>query len=770
MKTSLLKAEGGAVRFKLMLMAGAVAACSPVLASAQEARTVEEVIVTSQRRAENIQDVPISITSFSTEAMDQQGIRAIDDLSRLTPSLTFSRTSGVAGNNGANISIRGIASDVGASTTAIYIDDAATQIRSVGYFSGNTYPRIFDLERVEVLRGPQGTLFGAGAEGGAVRFITPQPSFGDMQVYGRSELSTTKNGSMSGELGVAVGGGISETLAFRASAWARRDGGYIDLIIPQTTNVVDEDINTEDTRSARLALTWKPIDTLEITPSIYYQQVESGGRSQFWERQSDLDDQDYRSGPTSPEPEDDVFTLAALKVEYDFAPNIAFISNTSYFERENDKVLNYIHYQSFLRTGSEFGFFANKDPSNSNTFLHTGQKNFSQEFRLQSYADDQPFDWTIGVYYAKAQQDFQNLTQSGRLPGVISSGFPQYLGRFNLLEIVDAEDVQTAAFASVDWKITDKLTVTVGGRFTQTKFDFSDLRNGPVNSGRETIALASIDDDAFTPKFGIQYDIDEDNMIYASASKGFRPGGGQLPVDPGFCAADLVTLGITASPLGYESDSLWSYEAGTKNNLAGGLVRLDVNAYYIKWKDIQQSVRLPTCGFSYIDNLGSATGKGVDLQIVVNPTEWLKLGLNLGYNDTTFDETIRGGRGLILRVEGDRIGGAQWTGSAFAEGEWNLSDTVEGYARADYSFQSEGISPNSLAFGFDPGLPALPSSDYLTMRAGVRWDRIDVSAFVNNLGNTSDALSRSNNGIGSLLYFRETYRPRTFGVTATYRY
>jgi iron complex outermembrane receptor protein len=772
---SLLRIEGGkgacveSRRWKLALLAGAAAALAPALALAQDTVSVDEVVVTAQRRAQNILDVPISITSYSTEAMDAQGIRQIGDVSRLTPSLRFTTTAGVSGNNGANIAIRGIFSDVGAATTAIYIDDTPVQIRSVGYFSGNPYPRVFDLERVEVLRGPQGTLFGAGAEGGAVRFITPQPTFGPMKVYGRSELATTKNGELSGEVGVAVGGAISDTFAFRASAWARRDGGYIDRVDPTTGAVFEKDTNWEETKSARLAVTWKPIESLSLTPSIYHQEVKSGGRNQFWESQSDVSSADYVSGPALPEPGVDKFTLSALKAEYEMG-SVSLISNTSYFDRSEAKNLNYLAFQTFLRTGSEFGTYANKDPSNSNTAIDTKQKNFTQEVRLQSYPEGKPFGWTVGVYYSRAIQDFQNLTGSSRTPGVISSGFPQYLGRYNLFEVVEAKDKQIAGFASVDWKIVSQLKLTLGARYTHSKFNFTDTRDGPVNSGRRTIQTASQSENAFTPKIGLQYDFDEHTMLYASASKGFRAGGAQLPVDPGFCAADLATLGISASPLTFESDSLWSYELGSKGVTAGGVLQFDVNAYYVKWKNIQQSIRLPRCSFSYVDNLGEATSKGVDLQLALTPAPGVSVGLNIGYNHTSFDETIQGGNGLVLREEGDKIGGPAWTGSAFAEIERPLTDSVEGYARADYSFQSKGYDPNPRAFGFDPGLPGLPSSGNLNFRAGVRLGRVDVSAFVNNALNSHKALSRSNDGVGSLVYYVESYRPRTFGITGLYRY
>jgi outer membrane receptor protein involved in Fe transport len=751
------------------MTAALAALCAPAAALAQDSSGVEEVIVTAQRRSENIRTVPISITSYSTQAMDKQGIRQIEDISRLTPSLQFTRTSGVAGNNGANISIRGIASDVGAATTAIYIDDTPIQIRSVGYFGGNPYPRIFDLDRVEVLRGPQGTLFGAGAEGGAVRFITAQPNTGGYHAYARGELSTTKNGARSVESGLAVGGPLSDTLAFRASAWYRRDGGYIDRVVPQTTTVLEDDINAQNTQALRAAVTWTPIPQLSITPSIYYQAVKSYGRDQYWETFSNIAESKYVTGISSREPASDKFLLPALKVQYDMG-KVSLISNTSYFDRTQVQNLNYINYQSFLRTGNHFGVFANKDVNNSNVNLQTGQKNWTQEVRLQSFEPERLIDWTVGVYFADTKQRFTNLTGSGRIPGVISSGFPQYQGRYNLFESVRAGDKQLAGFASVDIKPMEGLKITLGGRVTRNKFDFYDLRDGPVNSGVVTVATSQIKETAFTPKVGVSYQINPDNMIYASASKGFRPGGGQLPVDPGFCATDLATLGLTQSPTGYDSDSLWSYEAGSKNRIADGKLFLDVNAYYVKWKNIQQSIRLPTCSFSYVDNLGSATGKGADLSVTFNLTPSLHVGANVGYNDTTFDDTILGGRGLVLREKGDRIGGPHWTGSLFGEGEWAVSASTEAYLRADYSFRSNGITPNPRAFGYDPGLPGLPSTDYMSLRAGLRFANIDLSAFVNNLTNSKEPISRSDDGVGSTLYYAETYRPRTFGLTMQIRY
>ena len=753
----------------LTRIAVALALYAPLHAWADDA-PVEEVLVTAQRRAQNIMDVPLSVASYSPEQLEQQGIRDISDLSRLTPSLRFSRASGVSGNNGSDISIRGIASDVGSATTAIYIDDTPIQIRSIGYFGGNTYPLVFDLERIEVLRGPQGTLFGAGAEGGAVRFLTPTPDFEKSSLYARTEVASISHGDTTYEAGVAGGTPITDTLALRGSVWYRHDGGYIDRYDPTFTTRLEKDINDADNYSGKLALAWRPFEELTVTPSFYYQKVESGGRPQYWETQSDVDDQDYVTGIYNKEPSNDKFTLPALKVEYALASNVDLISNTSYFKRDRFQALDYTTFLSTLRSGNPFGTYGNKDPSNAVAAQTLEQRNFVQEVRLQSSSPDQRIDWSTGLFYSRAKQDSVNLSQSGRIPGVISSGFPQYLGRYNLFDDIGAVDKQYAGFASVDFKATSQLTATVGARVSRNEFEFDETRDGPTNSGVRTFNTAEQKNTSFTPKAGLQYRLDADNMLYGSISKGFRPGGAQAPVDPNFCAADLATLGLTNSPLDYDSDSLWSYEVGSKNRMLGGALSLDANLYYVKWKNIQQSIRLPTCSFAFISNLGEATGKGVDVSVTTKPIDALQLGASVGYNQTTYNDDIAGGNGVVLKQEGDRIGGPRWTGTVFGLGEAPLTATMSGYVRLDYSFQSDGIPPNPNDFGYDAGLTMLPATDSLSMRLGVKFSSFDVSLFANNLTGANEALSRSHDSTGSPLYYSQSYQPRTIGVTAQVRY
>src|SRR5215472_9210362 len=286
----------------------------PAPAAAQEVSEsggLQEVLVTATRREERLQDVPISVTTFSQQQIDAKGLKNIDDLARLTPNLTFSRT-GVGNSTNYNdensdINIRGVDSAAGASTTAIYIDDTPVQSRHIGFGSYNVFPQLFDIERVEVLRGPQGTLFGESAEGGALRFLMPQPGLDRYSGYARAEIASTKDGDPSYEGGVAVGGPIIDgVLGFRASASYRQDGGWVDrvsythpsepLSLPVYASTTDQNANWQQTITARAALKWQITEKLSVTPSIYYQRLVINDTSGYWVPLSNPSDTVFRTG------------------------------------------------------------------------------------------------------------------------------------------------------------------------------------------------------------------------------------------------------------------------------------------------------------------------------------------------------------------------------------------------------------------------------------------------------------------------------------------
>ncbi len=429
------------------------AVAAPVSAvQAASSGVIEEVIVTATRRSEAVTDVPVSVSMIGDEEMQQRGARQFDDLIRLTPGLNLTRGSFTGSSQ---IAIRGISSDAGSGTTGLYIDDTPIQVRNMGFGAGNAFPGLFDIERVEVLRGPQGTLFGAGSEGGTVRFIQTQPDLLQASGTVRAELGSIENGDTSYELGAAYGMPLSERVAVRGSAYYRRDGGYIDalggtydIVDPSgesygdsvnftPTTTYEEDINWAETQALRLALKFAATDNLTITPSVFYQKVENNdGASTYELSMSDVDDADYArphhvqgaagtlyTFPNTAEtvtlnemsaPEDqkgeDEFTLFALALDWDFGWATLF-SNTSYFDREQYQWADYTKgYAAFYAPE----YFVGADGvTSTGTYVPEGwkgmsqynneQQNFVQEIRLQS-ADDERLRWVAGVFYSDLDQ------------------------------------------------------------------------------------------------------------------------------------------------------------------------------------------------------------------------------------------------------------------------------------------------------------------------------------------------------------------------------
>src|ERR1700682_245914 len=376
-------------------------ACATPLAGANEATTTEpaaagapeEIVVTATRREENISRVPISITAINQEMLDQKGIKDFSDVARFTAGVAFdtSQTN--------QISIRGISSTGGSGTTGIYIDDVPIQVRNLGYNADDALLKLFDLDRVEILRGPQGTLFGAGSEGGTVRYITTQPSLTKSSVYAKAETSYTEGGSLSYEAGVAAGGPVVDgVFGVRVSAWYRRDGGWIDRIDPTTLAVVDKNANSDHTTVLRIAGLWQPNDALRITPSILYQNSQRHDVTIYWPEYSDPGNDRYVSANPTARSEPDKFYLPALNIQADLGSSVRLISTTAYFHRDETSgydgtLYNLGYYQTLLPAGSTAfplldGSGVHLPPGLQNyrspASVTNQQSNLTQEFRLQS--------------------------------------------------------------------------------------------------------------------------------------------------------------------------------------------------------------------------------------------------------------------------------------------------------------------------------------------------------------------------------------------------
>ena len=660
---------------------------------------LEEIVVTATRRSEVLSRVPISVTALSQDSLDERGIKDFQDLVRFTPGVNIDHSITNA------ISIRGIASSGGAGTTGVYIDDTPIQMRSVGFNPDDTLPKTFDLDRVEVLRGPQGTLFGAGSEGGTVRYILAAPKLHGSSTYGRSELSYTQGGQPSYELGLAHGMTVIDgTLGIRASAWYRREGGWIDRVDPTTGAVTETNANHAEAYTLRLAAVWEPISTLDVTPSLIYQNSKTHDDSTYWPAYSNVASAHFNNATPERLPGADKYYLPALKLELNLEHS-QIISNTSYYYRNEDTayqgtVYDLAYYQALgwptnpindpnvvgvggavitgcgptsaattapcdwypLIDGKGIHLppgFTNYQTPNS---VNNAQHSWTEEVRWQSTDDKSRWRWTVGGFWQQAKQEsVETLTDTqinqffqylyGVSPADVyfgdfyscpdNSAYPSIPACAIYYNNNKTTDKQLAAFGELSYALTDTVRITVGDRIAHLSFSLDHYADGYENYG-PGYSSASSTETANTPKVSVAYQRDANNLYYATYAKGFRAGGGNAPL-PDYCSADLDNTGYpNGAPLTYNSDSTQSYEIGSKNNF-GRAFRVATSVYYIKWKDIQQNVYVPgACGLQFTDNLGTAVAKGFDLQadIAAGP---MTFDVAVGYTDAryTADSALR---------------------------------------------------------------------------------------------------------------------------------
>jgi len=271
---------------------------------------------------------------------------------------------------------------------------------------------------------------------------------------------------------------------------------------------------------------------------------------------------------------------------------------------------------------------------------------------------------------------------------------------------------------------------------------------------------------------GVTYQINPDDMVYFTVAKGYRIGGANPPFPISACAADLAALGISSVPSSYNSDTVLSYEAGSKNRFMDGRMQLSGSVYYLEWSNIQQSNYLPSCGFKYTTNLGSAVSKGFDLQGEWLPIDALAIDFSLGYTDAHYTTSSAIGSSF-LALKGDKLPGSPWTFSLGAQYNTQVMGR-DSFVRVDYVYSSRetGMTPplDPASSSYDPGLVGQPETDVVTLRAGTTVGNLNVSVFADNLLNSHPQLNYTHQDQYTLLYEATTLRPRTVGVTAIYRY
>ena len=461
---------------------------------------------------------------------------------------------------------------------------------------------------------------------------------------------------------------------------------------------------------------------------------------------------------------------------------------------------------------------------------NNAQGNFVEELRLQSNDDKARFTWLAGGFFSHNRQTASepinenfliNAPWVGFYPpdlavgqgwgyiafpggapfGTGSTAFRNFFGDnalangVSFLGVWTTTEEQLAGFAQGDFKITDALKVTAGVRVSSNKLDFDAAYLGPENNSNapfggncpDPVCLPSYPtstahskENAVTPKLGLSYQPNEANLFYLTAAKGFRPAGASLRV-PAICNGDLVTNGYVDAngnpkqPLTYGSDSVWSYELGTKSRLLGGRLVLDGSVYQIKWKHIQTNISLPSCSYNFVDNLADATSRGFDMAFQFKATPHLELSGAFGYNDPKFDKDAvsPGGRKIFSKGAGIPDAGAPMTLSLSGEYLIALANARQGYFRLDYTRTSQWRRVGNLvstAPFYDSRLKPVPAYGVLNARFGARFGNVDLSLFVNNVTDAAPALDLS---AGTFYdpqdWLNVSLRPRTYGLTLTWR-
>jgi outer membrane receptor protein involved in Fe transport len=839
---------------------------------------MQEVTVTATRHEESLSKVPISVSAYTQDTMDSKGIRDFTDIARYTPGVTID--SGQTNS----ISIRGISSSGGAGTTGIYIDDTPIQVRAMGFNPDDTLPKTFDMDRVEVLRGPQGTLFGAGSEGGTVRYIMTQPSLTKASGYARAEAAYTTSGAPSYEAGVAYGAPIIDnTLGFRVSAWYRRDGGYVDRIDPTTLAVVDKNGNHDQTSVLRAAATWAPLSNVTVTPSVIYQDRERNDTSIYWPLYSHVASDTFVSANPTARSEPDKYLLPSLKITADFGAT-QFVSNSSYYRRRDisgyeGTLYNLSYYQTLGWVGGEGGNAPGSGPYayagtpydgssgpctgpqgvpcyplldgngihlpaalanyRSPSSVTNNQDNVTQEFRLQSNDPAARIVWTVGAFFSINRtysleeihdpmvDQFFDYAYGNTIANVFgtdtnpdgSSVLPRGDSYYN--ELV-GHDRQLAGFGEAVWGITDKLKLTTGIRYSKTDFTFNAVNDGPQNGGLGG-GTGEQHEKPITERIGVSYQADPNNLFYATYSTGFRIGGANSSIPYDLCSVDFDNFGVTGVPNSYKSDKVKNYEIGAKNNF-NNRIRLATSIYYIKWTNIQQTVTLPTCALNYTANLGAAVSEGFDLQAEFAITDSLTLESAIGFNESRYTSSAFPGQPppagcgttidpadprctqLPLVGKGDAIvgesatPGAPWTITLGAEYRFTAFGR-NSYARLDYELQTKNnrvtasedpgtvqYATCTTAAGAVQGCQYTPSSNaFASLRVGQEFNGWNISGFIDNLFDNHPTTNFNYQGVDGYgpqtvnaaglaaptatpLYRNFTFRPRTVGVTATYRF
>jgi len=743
-----------------LIWVGAAAVMGPlnVLAAdtAAPSGELEEITVTAQKRSESQQNVPLSMTTFSSAALQEKSVNTFFDYATKVPNLAFAPTGDGVGT-ARTVSIRGVS---GNNVTSFYIDDTP--------LPDSIDPRVLDIDHIEVLRGPQGTLYGARSMGGLVRIVTKEPDINNFSATvhgGVSDTARTDQPNYTGDAVVNIPL-VEDHAALRVSAFYDEEAGYFKRSFCSnpaaamagtctplaTTGITTVDnVGAIDTYGGAASLTLKINDSLTITPRIMQQQADYNGFPMADYATDTANGVGYpvptppapavvpvpsKMVPTSftqarwfnvPEGGSDDWTLTSINVHWKTGIG-ELVSASSYFSR---KVVETEDETDFVYTAITAG--AGGEPQPSAITEVKDYQEFVQEVRFVS-ALQGPVQFVAGgfysdthgrlpfaAYYPPATAPGLDATLLGPGGGELTPGYPN---------TIFAQDFHTdikepAVFGEVTYQPIDPLKLTAGLRWYQVKTSSEGYELGLATGGGPPVISApdTETESGVNPKFEADYHLTPDQMVYVNVAKGFRPGG-IVPVVPSGeagtatnCTAALKAVDPNisiAQTRSFQSDSLWNYELGTKTEWLDHRLSVDAAAFYIKWNNIQQEILL-SCGFQYTANAGAAVSKGGELEIRARPTDPLEVSLGLGYQDAKITQTS---------IESPQAVGSpiyqvpDWTGNGAVSYTTQLTSGWKMVSGADYSYIGRSFSGNN-----DPEDPRLrPSYRLINARLAFTHD------------------------------------------------
>lgn len=715
----------------------------PAAAFADEVPADADIVVTANKKSEKLSAIGGGISAISGDTLEKLNANTLEDYLALVPGVSLT-SYGRPGQN--QITIRGISALALGSAISTYVDDIPVGSAS-NEAQGSSYtPDIdpADLDHVEVLKGPQGTLYGASSLGGVLKYATKAPRLSGTDLTTSAEINDIKHGGTGYKLRAAGSTSIIDNvLGVRASAFYRRDAGFIDNDLTGAKN-----INSDKAFGVRASLLFQPTPALQIKLGVVYQKTDANG----------LDAVSYGAAPNPPPPfiatygdlnqhlrlsqpnhvEDQIYS-AEIRYDFDWA---SLVSSTGVSREDifrNSDVSGTYTRPSFVRR-------LNLPPGSTASLVNDYNiKKTSEELRLQS-ASNGKFEWVVGGFY---QRETSHTDGTVNIRDASLNLLPQPAGIASLSN-TNNKLREFAGFVNATWYIRPNLDLSGGYRRSNIVQNNETNQTGYVfTPSNPTFLINRLDrttDNVNTFSAGLRWRVDTNLLLYARAASGFRPGGGrgQPPVV------------IPNFKFTYDPDQVWSYETGVKATLWNGRATIDVDGFYIDWSHIQAIVPANNDPFPFfvVGNGGKAVSKGVEGQFSVRPVRGLSLTAGLAYTDAYFDQTV----GDLKK--GDELQGvAKFTTSLQADYEHALTDSWQAFGGGDYRYRSSMID----AIG-----NRMSEYGQLGFHAGVEHGGTRIGVFVINVTDTRGLLGYTGGGnqIGDP-YRYAVNPPRTFGASLT---